>query len=421
MEQSGSGWLDWLRQETEVWVREGLVQRNQAALILARYGMAESETPRTLKGLHTIHALAAMGAVLVGVGVLMVVGSNWEAIPRYGRLLLLVQSIAACYLAGFQMAHVRNWYPAVGKALLLLGSLLWCSSIFLIGQMYHLSDGAASDYTAGVFYCFAGVLPAAYILRSAPHLAVALGAAVTWLVLVASGDAFFGETMEGTLFTVLLAGCVMYAAGMLQREAGESVAHLAAVYRGFGLAAILVILYWMTFGWWGYGDTYTEPRTAGWLLAVALAVPAIAVSAVLAVRKTQTDRVGVAEAAACVLLAAVALLALAHAPVWVAWYASHRYMDHPFITAPQVVFNLLLLALEAGIVALGWFRVQTGLVNLGLTVFFVHLLTRYFDLLGSQLSGGFAFIGAGVVLIALGVLLERQRRHIVAAMKARAA
>jgi len=82
-------------------------------------------------------------------------------------------------------------------------------------------------------------------------------------------------------------------------------------------------------------------------------------------------------------------------------------------------FNLVLLGAEIGVIALGWRRNLPGLVNLGIFVFFVHVVTRYFDLLTGMLSGGLLFIGAGILLIFGGLLLERSRRRLIEAIQQR--
>jgi len=54
----------------------------------------------------------------------------------------------------------------------------------------------------------------------------------------------------------------------------------------------------------------------------------------------------------------------------------------------MVLFNVLLLALEIGFVWLGWEKGMPGLVNWGLAVFVIHMITRYFDLFGRMLPSG---------------------------------
>ncbi len=83
---------------------------------------------------------------------------------------------------------------------------------------------------------------------------------------------------------------------------------------------------------------------------------------------------------------------------------------------PMVLANALLLALEVGCIWVGWSRAQPGLINWGLTLFFIHLMTRYFDLFFNMLGSGAAFIGAGALLLLGGFMLERQRRRLLETM-----
>jgi uncharacterized membrane protein len=87
--------------------------------------------------------------------------------------------------------------------------------------------------------------------------------------------------------------------------------------------------------------------------------------------------------------------------------------------ALMILFNVLLLAAEVSFVWLGWQSMQAGLVNWGLLVFMVHLMTRYFDLFGQMLPTGLAFVGAGILVILSGIVLERQRRRLLRTMPGR--
>jgi uncharacterized membrane protein len=166
MEQSGTQpdpSPEWITQAVEAWTKEGLVRREQARWILARYGLADAETAGTLKQLSFIQILTALGALLVGVGVLLLVGTQWENLPRLARLVLLAGITGAAYAGGYHLAYTRKTYIGVGKALIFLGSLFWGSSIFLVGQMYNLGDsgGDPSEYFTGLAYWFVGTLPLA--------------------------------------------------------------------------------------------------------------------------------------------------------------------------------------------------------------------------------------------------------------------
>jgi len=81
----------------------------------------------------------------------------------------------------------------------------------------------------------------------------------------------------------------------------------------------------------------------------------------------------------------------------------------------SIGFNLLLFLLEGAVIALGARRGSRGLQILGIGFFTIHLVTRYFDLVWDLLSGSALFLATGALILAIGVLLERQRRRLFSA------
>lgn len=128
-------------------------------------------------------------------------------------------------------------------------------------------------------------------------------------------------------------------------------------------------------------------------------------------RQEERERTVQAEAGATILLAL-----LAAGVFWLFVSHSSKGLFEPGIALARISGNVLLLVVEIAVIALGWRRLETGLVNLGLLAFFVHLMTRYFDVFGTLLKGGLAFIGAGIVLVGGGWLLESARRRLLQTM-----
>src|SRR5574340_860593 len=185
----GAPFLDRLSAEIEQWPKEGLVRPEQAQALLARYGLLAGETTHTVRQSRIIQLLSVLGVVLVGVGVITLVGANWEAIPRWVRLAILAVSTAGVYHLGYWLAFQRKTYPKVGLALLLLGSLLWGAGIFLVGQMYHLgSPGGGGGETRATLVWFLGVIPLAYVLRSPWHLVLSIIIGSVWLCMQRSEE-----------------------------------------------------------------------------------------------------------------------------------------------------------------------------------------------------------------------------------------
>jgi uncharacterized membrane protein len=60
---------------------------------------------------------------------------------------------------------------------------------------------------------------------------------------------------------------------------------------------------------------------------------------------------------------------------------------------------------------------RTGDINFGLLLFAVWLVSRYFEYLWHKLGAATAFIGLGILLLAGGFLLERQRKRWIASSR----
>ncbi|UCC68005.1 MAG: DUF2157 domain-containing protein [Armatimonadota bacterium] len=418
---------DRLSREIEEWRREGLVQPEQAQGILARYGLLPGETPRTLHRSRIVSVVALLGSILVGVGVILLIGSNWEHLPKWFRLALLTGATAGSYHAGYIMRFQSRKYPKVGMALLLLGSLLWGASIFLIGQMYHMGSGGGER--KAVLYWLVGVLPLAYVLLSPLHLALSLVIGSVWLGIVLSQ--FHRLPPQAYLLVALALGIVLHALGRLHSR-GDGIRRLQAPYCWFGLVYMFVALY--VFSYQHFWDTcfrsvaYSAPAdmySHYWPWLGLLVVPGIAAVIGLFVTQQPGDRVSSYEAGGLAFLLLSSFLGIVltmTAPSWIG-VAPHSgwQQDYPAAFLMMGLFNLVLLGAAVGVIALGWARNEPGLANLGLFVFFVQVVTRYFDLLGTMLSSGFMFLGAGLLLLIGGAALERSRRRLLEAMALRRA
>ncbi len=407
-----SGREAWLAREAMEWVKEGLIQEDQARSILGRYGVVGFDAALSSRQRRLAHMLARLGAVLTGTGVILVVGANWEAIPRALRLLFLMALVAVFYAAGFSLAHSRRTRPATGRALILLGSLIWGASIFLVAQSYHL--GAEGGERAAVLIWLLGTLPLVYVMRSPEHAALVVILLFLWYGWTL-GDHPVRFAASPTYFLLVAGlGVALYCAGWLHRQR-SSLVSVGSVFAVAGVLATLAGIYGLTFDIYRTGAGYFReaviaPDALLWAVAAATLGAGLGLAMQVWRRAWRQGAADRREAAVLVGLAAAGtacFLAFALGPPgeWVR-------------TPALVISNVLLLGLEVGLVALGLYRMQAWPVNLGLAAFFLHLMTRYFDQIGSLLGGGSAFILAGLVLVAAGAALERQRRRLLDSMHA---
>lgn len=203
-----------LAHDARGWVERELVTPAQADAILAGYGatMADAEGDR-----RGSLALTAIAAVLLGLSAIVLIGANWEAIPRAVRLVALVGSTGATSLAGAWLW--RRGREGAAKVTLLLGGLLYGASIFLVGQMYHLGE----HFPDGLFFWTLGVLPAALVVRSRMLMLLATLTGAGWMLLATATSGFpllyVGLLATQVLFvarvrrSLLLVGVTVIAAG----------------------------------------------------------------------------------------------------------------------------------------------------------------------------------------------------------------
>ena len=411
--QGDTQFTDRLPDEIEKWKAEGLIRSEQAEALLARYGLTSGETPQTVHLSRFVLVLAVFGAVLVGTGVILFVGSNWEIIPRWLRLLLIIAAIGAAYGAGYAFTFSRRSSLGFSMAFMLLGSLFWGAGLFLVGQMFHSSGGPGGGERLLVFFWFVGVLPLAYVLRSSWHMALSIIIGITWFSMMLYDG--FSDPFEWYLLSVLCLGIALFALANIHGHYPYT-RPLIAPLRWFGLAFIATSLYAFTFGFLPLSSG-TGKASSGYVAtsAVVFFLCLIAVIWMMTACRTQGrvilwEGVSLLFLLACCL--AIALVISGHLNLRA--LEGDIYRDHSYTA--KAFFNLLLLAGIVALIADGWARNLPGYANFGIAIFFLLLMTRYFDLLGNLLTGGIVFIGAGVILILGGFLLEQTRRRLVLAI-----
>lgn len=380
-----------LEPETRTWVDEGLITDEQREAILARYPRADHRRRQAA-------ILSILGAVLVGVGAILFVATNWEAIPRTARFVLLVGATGLAHGAGLHLRRTGA-SPHVGHALHVVGSFLFGATLFLVAQLYNVNANAPTLLLLWAI----GVLPLAWALPSRPTLLLGLGVTGLWLgfqafdwLRFAGEDDLFVPAAVTVPF--LAFGVLLWAVGRLHASLPrlQEVTEFAPWFGALGLTLMAAGLYAFTFDLGDVpagSDGVVAPLAA--LTAVFL-VTGLGALGLWAVR--QANRLAWAE------LAAVGAVVLAALLVYLV----------PAVVVHPLPYNLVLAGLILGTVLLGVQRGDEVLINLGLLFFVVDVVTRYFDLFFDMLDRSLFFIVGGLLLIAGGWLLERQRRHMVA-------
>ena len=386
------------------WQARGIITAEQAGAILESCPVEEAGP--VFRG-RLVTILATLGAALIGLGVILFVAANWQAMPKEVKLVLMLVGVPAVYGAGY-WARYRRGYVRAGTAVLLLAAVAYGAAIHLVAQAYHVPV----NHPNLMLLWFLGVMPLAYVTRS--QSALTLG-----IVLLLAAVGFRGQEwlrdwelipFRGIPLYLGL-GLALYGLGKLQSEF-RSTQVFARPYEMLGLVVALGAVYLLTFRFWWeeFLDSEGLPASVETVEYWALVVIAVAVTAGgLAGSWWLRRRDGRGpETLAWDGLAALTLLACAGLVV---------FLPAPNDWVYPVLFNILLLAGIVGLLFLGYVSGREWFINLGLVFFGVDVFTRYFEYSFLLLDRSLVFIVAGVILLGGGFALERGRRRMVGRLR----
>ncbi|MCB2378389.1 DUF2157 domain-containing protein [Hymenobacter sp. BT635] len=221
-----------LETESPEWVRKGIITPEQQEQLLALYPHEE----------RVVGLLPLLGSLLLGLSALSVVAANWQGLPEWLRLLLLLGSMGGAYAGGEYFLRRRN--ESLGMGLIGLGLILFGCGIILTSQMYQL---IGYDATGLLAWVLAGTaLTYLYRSRSIFILTACIGGIVqgystgqlggfsyfTAALTVWGLGYYWWRRPDGLLGTVLATG-LLWQAGLL-------VGHLHAKITWFFIPAMLI-------------------------------------------------------------------------------------------------------------------------------------------------------------------------------------
>ena len=173
-----------LSREIKSWVDADVIDAEQGRRIAARYDIDVDDQSRPRIGSLAVRLLAFL---CIGTAALILIGQNWDEIPRSLRIVGLLSVTLGLNLFGLKQYLSERPERATGW--FLLGAICFGASVMLIGQIYHLGE----HYAAGVYLWAIGVLPIAFVVNHGALLTLSLALATLWFLTDANlGN--FGET-----------------------------------------------------------------------------------------------------------------------------------------------------------------------------------------------------------------------------------
>ncbi len=435
---NNNGYLKRLRQDLPLWMQQGWVKPGSDRAILEHV----AEEPGGARFL-TI-AFAMLGVLLLGSGIITFFAANWQAMAKLTKLIVLFGGMGLAYVLAYYFESRES--SRLAQAMLLLGVILFGANVMLIAQIYHID----AHYPNGVLLWALGGMLTAYVLKSQSALIAAIPLAVLW-----TGMEFFGFNrhvhwpflivwllllppiyqnkwkaalhlaMIALLFwswfvfieapdryarlyliqVFFLAYLALFIVGRVMRTYSK-LAVFSGTVQAYATVASLFSLYALTFPElnrgltsWMTGPPTRTAASAMWLLITAGALIAVLLMAwwnYQRIDKTgrQTYRTwGYGVLGLIIMLEVINL------------FLPGRYGG-----LMAVMYNLVFFG---GITWLVYAGTQVGdraLVNLSFFFFALGLLSRYFDTFWTLLNRSYFFMAGGLLLIAGGYFMERQRR-----------
>jgi len=150
--------IGWLRGQLPRLVRNEVIDESVAASLRAYYGESAPVAP----GSGLIRAFAIVGTLLVGLGIILLFGYNWDSIPRLAKTILafvplMISSVLGAF-ALMKKVDSRAWFESTSLAMALSSG----ACIGLVSQVYQI-DGSLNEFYLGWVWT---ALPLLYLFRS---------------------------------------------------------------------------------------------------------------------------------------------------------------------------------------------------------------------------------------------------------------
>ena len=354
--------------------------------------------------------LVFVGAVLVGGGLLLFIGSQWDESSPTRRILLLfgvyLVVVAAAALADRQRLHTT------ARAMWFLSSIAVGVNIFLIGQIFNLT----LNYWQGSLLWMVACLAMGWAAPSTAQgwLAVPLGLlTLAWLSVPSTlffEQAAFVADAGGIRPLLSLLGLAMVVGALL--VSGTEFTWLGQPLQVFGALLVAVPLTISTFHPLVFAAVFEMDFRLFHVFAVVVSLAVVA-----AVWFRRRDPLMLSAVAA---LSAMLLILLPQVQVDddvtsdLDYFDSVPWLAEPFVESALLfgLYTAVVFALALGTVAAGQRFCVPALVNVGVGVLAVQVVAVYVGRLAGTLPTSLAVLLGGLLLVGGGAFLERKRRNL---------
>ena len=375
----------------------GLITDEQRDQIIFHFGLKEQAS-------RFLVIISFIGAVLIVAGFALLISANWNEIPAAVKITTGLALMLGAHGTGWWLREKQKIHPKTGEALYFIGSALFLANIALTGQIYHLESRAPNAFLLWLL----GIMALPWLLCSKAQFVLFLTALSVWFGCeLNASDSWLYFSNQYQILAYALLGLNFLGAGYwLRRTRFDG---FAPVAEKLGLLGLLLFGYPLT--WAGILSwSRSESEFSWWLLPLLAATGTLSI--VSGVRNVSSLTRQWRMTWAGSLAAAAGLILLAYyVPRNQGWHWGGHF-DAVNAVASIALFILCLLQIQVALQ-----ERSRILVNLGVAVIGLDLISAYFGLFGTMAFTGMMFLLTGVFLILFGVYLESQRRQLMQQIK----
>ncbi len=365
--------------------------------------------------------VGVIGAILVALGVIWMIGANWHSIPAAVKIGLLLIAIASAYASG-TVLKVKGYF-GISKALIALGALLYTASIFLIAQIF--ATGTGLQGMAFLFLlAWVGVVAASYAFDSPISLIIALIEFLVWIVLqyfvLFEGRYGANSSFASVSLIFLGVGILIYGLTLIHRYLNHKFSKVYFWWSAFyfllfsSILTSRIVLQMLKGGLFVFNST--GPFIFLFIFFI-ISIFIFVLGAMMALKKKVNPKevYGVG-----LLLCLLTLLILSTYLLPGNENSFYRAYDASLSPALLIVWsfsNIILILFILAVIGYGTWQKNPGLVNLGIAFFVIDIISRYIGFVAyfqGYLSMSLIFIMGGLLLIVGGFLIEKWRRKLIA-------
>lgn len=385
----------------ELWQKDGLLTAEKVKELIL--GLKKHEkAERTDKG---VVIFSTIGACLIGLGILLFIGSNWSEMGPAQRIITLFVGYLVVGLAAITAG--KRGLPKVEESLWFLLTVMYGANIFLLGQIFNFT----LTFWQGPFLWLIGALVMGYARQKLVYGVVAIPLALLALGWYGGGSGWFMDDQmeflisgEGLRALLPLIGITLIALsrGMQEWKITKFLAGPSLIW-GMLLFAVPIVI--TTIHQEVLSGLFDLSYSTKQIVIILIGIVSTGVMVFTPYIRTKIGR--------ATILAMLALTVVLLIEGDKGTYIGDLAKENGFIYGLYVLF-IFLISISS--VWVGLLVQNRNLVNAGIACSSVIILIQYFSWSFEMLPNSIAFILGGVVLIGLSIAMERTRRALITSM-----